>query len=158
MNLLCTEKQKMNSSTVLLFAFAWCLHYSYSVYICSIGNILYEEYSSFLHTLLMLTDSPFVIKNTNSIVTILIANLLTLGIIRTVDIFTVTTRLTTISKETSRVSCLPWIPIPKLTTDFIIYLLVKLALTKQMQLHLAEEILEQKIVDWKKAKLSPKRS
>jgi hypothetical protein len=27
-----------------------------------------------------------------------------------------------------------------------------------MQLHLAEEILEQKIVDWKKAKLSPKRS
>ena len=36
----------------------------------------------------MLTDSPFVIKNTNSIVTILIANLLTLGIIRTVDIFT----------------------------------------------------------------------
>jgi hypothetical protein len=70
----------------------------------------------------------------------------------------VTTRLTAISKETSTVSCLPWIPIPKLTTDFIIYLLVKLALTKQMQLHLAEEILEQKIVDWNKAKLSAKRS
>jgi hypothetical protein len=39
----------------------------------------------------MLTDSPFVIKNTNSIVTILIANLLTLDIIRTVDIFTLQT-------------------------------------------------------------------
>jgi len=84
MNLLCTEKQKTNSSTVVLFAFLLNVFITHTQFI----YVVLERIFFLLHTILMLTDSSFVIKNTNSIVTILIANLLTLGIIRTVDIFT----------------------------------------------------------------------
>jgi len=64
-----------------------CLHYYFSLYICSIGRYYTENMLSFTLNI-MLTDSLLLTNTTNRMLTILIANLLTLGIIRTVDIFT----------------------------------------------------------------------
>ena len=88
MNLLCTEKQKMNSNTVLLFAFLLNVFFTHTLFIC----VALERYSTKnilpLHTIYIANRFSFCNKHTNSIVTILIIDLLTLGIIRTVDIFT----------------------------------------------------------------------
>ena len=88
MNLLCTEKQKMNSNTVLLFAFLLNVFFTHTLFIC----VALERYSTKnilpLHTIYIANRFSFCNKHTNSIVTILIVDLLTLGIIRTVDIFT----------------------------------------------------------------------
>jgi len=64
-----------------------CLHYYFSLYICSIGRYYTENMLSFTLNI-MLTDSLLLTNTINRMLTILIANLLTLGIIRTVDIFT----------------------------------------------------------------------
>jgi hypothetical protein len=64
-----------------------CLHYYFSLYICSIGRYCTENMLSFTLNI-MLTNSLLLTNTTNRMLTILIANLLTLGIIRTVDIFT----------------------------------------------------------------------
>jgi hypothetical protein len=63
------------------------LHYYFSLYICSIGRYCTENMLSFTLNI-MLTNSLLLTNTTNRMLTILIANLLTLGIIRTVDIFT----------------------------------------------------------------------
>jgi len=67
-----------------------CLHYYFSLYICSLGRYYTENMLSFTLNI-MLTDSLLLTNITNRMLTILIANLLTLGIIRTVDIFTIVT-------------------------------------------------------------------
>jgi len=64
-----------------------CLHYYFSLYICSIERYYMENMLSFTLNI-MLTDSLLLTNTTNRMLTILIANLLTLGIIRIVDIFT----------------------------------------------------------------------
>jgi hypothetical protein len=69
------------------FFFFNCLHYYFSLYICSLGRYYTENMLSFTLNI-MLTDSLLLTNITNRMLTILIANLLTLGIIRTVDIFT----------------------------------------------------------------------
>ena len=80
-----SEEQRMNESVmhreaedeiIALFYYLLllnCLHYYFSLYICSIERYCTENMLSF---------------TLNIMLTILIANLLTLGIIRTVDIFT----------------------------------------------------------------------
>jgi hypothetical protein len=74
-----------------------CLHYYFSLYICSLGRYYTENMLSFTLNI-MLTDSLLLTNITNRMLTILIANLLTLGIIRTVDIFTSTSKLDVILK------------------------------------------------------------
>jgi hypothetical protein len=99
MNLLCTEKQKMNSNTVLLFAFLLNVFFTHTLFIC----VALERYSTKnilpLHTIYIANRFSFCNKHTNSIVTILIVDLLTLGIIRTVDIFTPKTGLSSSWRE-----------------------------------------------------------
>jgi len=94
-----SEEQGMNESvmhreaedeTIALFYYLLlldCLHYYFSLYICSIGRYYTENMLSFTLNI-MLTNSLLLTNTTNRMLTILIANLLTLGIIRTVDIFT----------------------------------------------------------------------
>ena len=78
----------MNSNTVLLFAFLLNVFFTHTLFIC----VALERYSTKnilpLHTIYIANRFSFCNKHTNSIVTILIVDLLTLGIIRTVDIFT----------------------------------------------------------------------
>ena len=97
-----SEEQRMNESVmhreaedeiIALFYYLLllnCLHYYFSLYICSIGRYCTENMLSFTLNI-MLTNSLLLTNTANRMLTILIANLLTLGIIRTVDIFTVNT-------------------------------------------------------------------
>jgi hypothetical protein len=94
-----SEEQRMNESVmhreaedeiITLFYYLLlldCLHYYFSLYICSIGRYYTENMLSFTLNI-MLTDSLLLTNTINRMLIILIANLLTLGIIRTVDIFT----------------------------------------------------------------------
>jgi hypothetical protein len=94
-----SEEQRMNESVmhreaedeiIALFYYLLlldCLHYYFSLYICSIGRYYTENMLSFTLNI-MLTDSLLLTNTINRMLIILIANLLTLGIIRTVDIFT----------------------------------------------------------------------
>jgi hypothetical protein len=94
-----SEEQRMNESVmhreaedeiIALFYYLLllnCLHYYFSLYICSIGRYCTENMLSFTLNI-MLTNSLLLTNTTNRMLTILIANLLTLDIIRTVDIFT----------------------------------------------------------------------
>jgi len=86
MNLFIQKSRRRNSCTVTLLLLLDCLHYYLSLYICSIGRYYTENMLSFTLNI-MLTDSLLLTNTTNRMLTILIANLLTLGIIRTVDIF-----------------------------------------------------------------------
>ena len=94
-----SEEQRMNESVmhreaedeiIALFYYLLLLdylHYYFSLYICSIGRYYTENMLSFTLNI-MLTDSLLLTNTINRMLIILIANLLTLGIIRTVDIFT----------------------------------------------------------------------
>jgi len=84
------RNKRRNSCTVILLFLLDYLHYYFSLYICSIGRYYTENMLSFTLNI-MLTDSLLLTNTTNRMLTILIANLLTLGIIRTVDIFTLGT-------------------------------------------------------------------
>jgi len=55
-----------------------CLHYYFSLYICSIGRYCTENMLSFTLNI-MLTNSLLLTNTTNRMLTILIANLLTLA-------------------------------------------------------------------------------
>jgi len=81
------RSRRRNSCTVILLFLLDCLHYYFSLYICSIGRYYTENMLSFTLNI-MLTDSLLLTNTTIRMLTILIANILTLGIIRTVDIFT----------------------------------------------------------------------
>jgi hypothetical protein len=81
------RSRRRNSCTVILLFLLDCLHYYFSLYICSIGRYYTENMLSFTLNI-MLTGSLLLTNTTNRMLTILIANLLTLGIIGTVDIFT----------------------------------------------------------------------